>query len=199
VGTLTSLAVTGNTTTGGILTNNYYYANGTPVSFGGGGGNANVIVNSNGLNYANVAATDGRVMIIGGNTALGSQILPTAANLIHIRNTAGNSAMTMDGGGNITFVIPSGSQMQMGGSGAKIQSNGLIDCSSLAVGSSGLTSFSPFVVSPVSGSLTSAIRSTPTTKTGTSAGVAGDMIWDANYIYVCTATNTWKRVALSSF
>jgi len=35
------------------------------------------------------------------------------------------------------------------------------------------------------------------TKTSTSAGTAGQITWDANYIYVCTATNTWKRVALS--
>ena len=31
------------------------------------------------------------------------------------------------------------------------------------------------------------------------AGVAGQTAVDANYIYVCTATNTWKRVALSTF
>lgn len=28
-------------------------------------------------------------------------------------------------------------------------------------------------------------------------GVAGEFSWDANYIYVCTATNTWKRAALT--
>lgn len=28
---------------------------------------------------------------------------------------------------------------------------------------------------------------------------AGTIVWDANYVYVCTATNTWKRAALSSF
>jgi hypothetical protein len=32
-----------------------------------------------------------------------------------------------------------------------------------------------------------------------SPGTAGEIAWDANYIYVCTATNTWKRVALTSF
>jgi len=30
----------------------------------------------------------------------------------------------------------------------------------------------------------------------TSTGTVGDLIIDANYIYVCTATNTWKRSAL---
>jgi len=30
-------------------------------------------------------------------------------------------------------------------------------------------------------------------------GVAGMVTWDAGYLYVCTATNTWTRIALSSF
>ena len=30
-------------------------------------------------------------------------------------------------------------------------------------------------------------------------GQAGQICWDANYLYVCVATNTWKRVALSSW
>jgi hypothetical protein len=36
-------------------------------------------------------------------------------------------------------------------------------------------------------------------KNNNSTGTAGDISWDANYIYVCTATNSWKRVALSTF
>lgn len=31
------------------------------------------------------------------------------------------------------------------------------------------------------------------------AGNTGDMAWDADYIYVCTATNTWKRVAIATW
>ena len=31
------------------------------------------------------------------------------------------------------------------------------------------------------------------------AGTAGEIAWDASYIYVCTATNTWKRAALSTW
>jgi hypothetical protein len=34
------------------------------------------------------------------------------------------------------------------------------------------------------------------TKTATASGITGQICWDSNYIYVCTATNTWKRVAL---
>lgn len=45
--------------------------------------------------------------------------------------------------------------------------------------------------------LTGLLSSPLTTKTSTSAGVAGQIAYDANYVYVCTATNTWKRVALT--
>ena len=30
-------------------------------------------------------------------------------------------------------------------------------------------------------------------------GNQGDMAWDADYIYVCTATDTWKRVAITTW
>ena len=30
-------------------------------------------------------------------------------------------------------------------------------------------------------------------------GTTGEIAWDANYIYVCTATNTWKRTAISTW
>ena len=33
----------------------------------------------------------------------------------------------------------------------------------------------------------------------TATGSAGNIRWDANYIYVCTATDTWKRVAIATW
>jgi len=35
--------------------------------------------------------------------------------------------------------------------------------------------------------------------TSSSTGVAGTITWDSGFIYVCTATNTWKRSALTTF
>jgi hypothetical protein len=35
--------------------------------------------------------------------------------------------------------------------------------------------------------------------TSTSTGTAGEIKWDSSHIYVCTATNTWRRVALSTW
>jgi hypothetical protein len=45
--------------------------------------------------------------------------------------------------------------------------------------------------------LTGLLSAPPTTKASNAAGTAGQMCWDANYIYVCTATNTWKRSPLT--
>ena len=38
-----------------------------------------------------------------------------------------------------------------------------------------------------------------TPASATAAGTAGDITWDTDYIYVCTATNTWKRSALTTW
>jgi hypothetical protein len=33
----------------------------------------------------------------------------------------------------------------------------------------------------------------------TATGTSGMIRWDANYIYICTATDTWKRVAIATW
>lgn len=43
------------------------------------------------------------------------------------------------------------------------------------------------------------ILPTHTPASATAAGTAGEVAWDANYIYVCIAANTWKRVAISTW
>jgi hypothetical protein len=43
------------------------------------------------------------------------------------------------------------------------------------------------------------ISTTKTPASATATGVAGSVCWDASYIYVCTATNTWRRAAISSW
>ena len=43
------------------------------------------------------------------------------------------------------------------------------------------------------------IRSSQTPASAAATGTAGMICWDANYIYVCVATNTWKRVAIATW
>jgi len=41
------------------------------------------------------------------------------------------------------------------------------------------------------------IRTSKTPSSKTDTGNAGDIAWDSNYIYICVATNQWKRVAIT--
>lgn len=43
------------------------------------------------------------------------------------------------------------------------------------------------------------LRQSKTPATAADTGNAGDIAWDADYIYVCVAANTWKRVAIATW
>jgi hypothetical protein len=43
------------------------------------------------------------------------------------------------------------------------------------------------------------IANAKTPASSSDTGTAGDICWDANYLYVCIATNTWRRAAHSAF
>jgi hypothetical protein len=43
------------------------------------------------------------------------------------------------------------------------------------------------------------IGTAKTPASATATGTTGEIAWDANYIYVCTATNTWKRTAIATW
>ncbi|CAB4131065.1 hypothetical protein UFOVP133_42 [uncultured Caudovirales phage] len=47
---------------------------------------------------------------------------------------------------------------------------------------------------------TTGIRfSSATPASATATGIAGTVTWDSSYIYVCVATNTWKRTAITTW
>jgi hypothetical protein len=43
------------------------------------------------------------------------------------------------------------------------------------------------------------IRTAKTPASASDTGTQGQIAWDANYLYVCTATNTWKRSAITTW
>ena len=43
------------------------------------------------------------------------------------------------------------------------------------------------------------LRTAKTPASAGAAGNAGDICWDTNYIYICVATNTWKRAAIAAW
>lgn len=43
------------------------------------------------------------------------------------------------------------------------------------------------------------IRTDRTPSSASDTGVKGTIAWDVSYVYVCTATNTWKRTAIATW
>jgi hypothetical protein len=67
-----------------------------------------------------------------------------------------------------------------------------------AIGNSSTTSTKLFgTVSLTGDTVNVATQKTPASATAT--GTKGDIVHDTNYIYVCTAANTWKRALLSTW
>ncbi len=43
------------------------------------------------------------------------------------------------------------------------------------------------------------VRTAKTPSSASATGNQGEVCWDSSYIYICTATNTWKRVAIATW
>lgn len=43
------------------------------------------------------------------------------------------------------------------------------------------------------------IATTNTPASAAATGTTGDICWDSSYLYICVATNTWKRVAIATW
>jgi len=73
--------------------------------------------------------------------------------------------------------------------------------SSMAVGTQSNHPLNFLVNNSIVGGFTSrginTVTNTPSSASDT--GATGTICWDANYIYVCTATNTWKRSAIATW
>lgn len=62
----------------------------------------------------------------------------------------------------------------------------------------GIGTASPSTSLDINGS-TLRVRVSKTPASATDTGNQGDWCWDSSYLYICVATNTWKRVAISSW
>ena len=50
----------------------------------------------------------------------------------------------------------------------------------------------------INGGLVLGTASNATPASASATGTAGEVRWDGDYVYVCTANNTWKRAALAT-
>jgi len=67
-----------------------------------------------------------------------------------------------------------------------------------SAGNVGIGTSSPTTLLDVNAD-TMRLRTARTPASAGATGAVGEICWDANYIYVCTATNTWKRAAISTW
>ena len=105
------------------------------------------------------------------------------------KDAAPHEVVVNNGGNNVDLVVKGN------GSG---QGNPLLKCDADTnrVGIDGVGS--PTCALDV-GSNVIRIRSTKTPSSASDSGEQGEICWDANYLYICVAPNTWKRVALSAW
>jgi hypothetical protein len=68
----------------------------------------------------------------------------------------------------------------------------------IAGGNVGIGTTSPTTLLDVNAD-TVRVRTARTPASAAATGATGEICWDASYIYVCTATNTWKRSAISTW
>ncbi|MBL7700665.1 MAG: hypothetical protein JNM14_00325 [Ferruginibacter sp.] len=65
-------------------------------------------------------------------------------------------------------------------------------------GNVGIGTANPTALLDINGN-TIRVRTAKTPASSADAGNTGDIAWDNDYIYICVATNTWKRVAISTW
>ena len=100
-------------------------------------------------------------------------------------NTTGGYTHTTPGAGNLTLSTNNGTN-----SGTIVITNGVNGAITLTPNGTGKVVLGTDVVN---------IAETKTPATSGATGTTGDIAWDADYIYVCTATNTWKRAGIATW
>ena len=189
-------AMTGAVSTTGNVSGAYVKGNGSQLT-----GTVTSLVAGSGIS---ISASTGAVTVT--NTGAGSSTsISNGTSNVSIPTANGAIGLYANGGG--TFVSGNGCQIVM-------NSNGVLSIATKAGASVYINNVGTTVIGDVevqdltatgqiislgSGGSQPPFFGAQLARTGTSDGAAGSICWDSNYIYVCTALNTWKRVALSSF
>ena len=137
------------------------------------------------LKYWDANTTAWQRAIVGAQGATGPQgatgnTITNGTSNVAILNLNGNINLTSNGV--TSFIITD--------TGANLSGN-------MTIGAGGDLNVGNLVSANSISALTSLFVSGPQTKASTATGATGQICWDADYIYVCVATDTWKRASLT--
>jgi hypothetical protein len=166
-------------------------ARATPIFFTNANTYAQVVVknSSNGVN----ASTDLVLYNNAGDEAAGTgPYIDLGIN----SNTYSNSSYSI-GGFSDGYLFNVGGNLTVGTSDDKsiiFHANGTtVDKRVLTINSTAVS------INSTSVSIAGLLQAPQSTKQNNSTGTVGQICWDGDYIYVCTATNVWKRATLNTF
>jgi hypothetical protein len=140
-----------------------------------------------------------------------AQDLYVGGNIYGNGVTVGGSVLVQDGNQNNIIELQTDGNIVFNG-GSTLNLNGGFHVSSVGInnGDSNVVNYvgGAFVYGPAlkdyagniganNVTLSGILKAPQTTKSSTATGTPGQICWDADYIYVCTATNTWKRSPLT--
>lgn len=121
--------------------------------------------------------------------SLSSKKLTKATLLAILNGEEGESGVELDGLDDVTLTNPANGQV--------LKFNG-----TLWVNADNTPAFADITGKPTDLAgygITDAAKLVAAPVAANSTGVAGTWAWDAGFIYVCVATNTWKRVAIATW
>lgn len=107
---------------------------------------------------------------------------------LSVFNNVGTAQATIDAGDVNIFLLNTRMGSSSDHSGEKLQVTGTSWFSGAATLGGSLT---------VAGTVIHTLSATPASAAAT--GTVGTISWDTSFIYICTATNTWKRVAIATW
>ena len=140
-------------------------------------------------------------LVLNRNTILGSDKTLTTSNYILVQDGSENDVIKLNTDGNIVF---NGSDTLKVGGGFFVSSVSTTDGQgNIVTYDGGEFKYGPQLkdyagnIGANNITLTGILKAPQTTKASNATGTVGQICWDSNYIYVCTATNTWKRSPLT--
>jgi hypothetical protein len=152
-------------------------------------------------------SSPGHALHVSGSGARGVGVTSTDGNAAQLTLSSGSNAAQLTQSGTSFFFTNYGSGgslsfVQEGAGTFSIFTNSSERLRISSGGQVGIGTSAPTISSGVGLHIAGSTLRLGTTRTpasSTATGNQGEICWDSSYIYVCVATNSWKRIALSTF